>query len=78
MKKAYKKPELAFESFELSQSIAAGCMYISNHGSIYNCSVKTDWETVFVTNDVCDRYVPELEVKICYHVPNDDYRIFTS
>lgn len=80
MKKAYKKPELAFESFKLSQSIAAGCMYISHH-QMYSCSVKTDFFTVFLS-DVCIEdggyTAPDYQDMICYDNPNDDKRVFTS
>lgn len=36
MKKVYSKPEIVFESFILSQSIAAGCEYTDpNHVDLY-------------------------------------------
>lgn len=58
--KKYVKPELFFESFELSQQIAA-CQYDSNntHSDIYNCEFVGDSTSpfpgvkIFLTEDVC-------------------------
>ena len=81
MKKVYKKPALVFESFKLSKSIAAGCGYVSHH-SMNTCSVKTDYAVVFLTEDVCGKdggyYGPEYLDGVCYDVPNDDRRVFSS
>lgn len=75
MKKEYKKPELLFDSFELSTSIATGCADkirepINKFGKVIftsylNC---TDVPT---TDD-------EAMYGICYHNPTDLTRMFTS
>ena len=80
MKKEYKKPELLFDSFELSVNIAAGCS--SNHrvGLSENACglVVPGIGTAFVSEPICT-YVPqEDESGWCYHVPTADTRHFGS
>ena len=67
--KKYVKPELIFESFELSQQIAA-CDYDSNNTANdencsftgYNEDFKTEM-TIFVTTDRCGI----IAESFCYH-----------
>ncbi len=73
MKKNYSKPEIVFESFKLSTSIAGTCAtkedpYEGAGGFI-----------IFVTPSVCDFTPQEDESSgICYQVPNEDIRMFAS
>ena len=41
MKRSYVKPELAYESFELSQSIAA-CAVTLAHAAVETCALNAD------------------------------------
>lgn len=82
MKKTYCKPELTFESFELSQSVAAGCEFISNHvkGS---CALDLGIVTLF-TQELFKQHVcgttpaPGQDDSFCYDVPSDDKNVFSS
>ncbi len=79
MKKDYSKPEVLFESFELSQSIAAGCEYISNH--VYGACPVMDpaiGATVFALTGVCTITTPTGNDRICYNVPAENNRVFSS
>ena len=40
MKKTYVKPQIAYESFQLSTSIAAGCALLSTSAAQYICPVE--------------------------------------
>lgn len=79
MKKAYSKPQIFFDSFELSQSIAAGCEYISNQG--WNeCSIFINQivGTIFQVKGVCETTPPNPDDYVCYHNPDDSRSVFTS
>lgn len=75
MKKVYSKPEIVFESFSLSQNIAAGCEFISdvkggglNFGSFvlfFNDASSPCTGDGRVTSEGGDGQYD----KICYHVP---------
>lgn len=79
MKKTYSKPQIAYESFEMSQSIAANCEYISNLGK-FICSIEIfDGFTIFTDgSNGCDSKPPEGDNKICYDVPSDYVGVFSS
>ena len=81
MKKIYSKPQIVFDSFELSQSIAAGCVYISNHAQNV-CKVTINepgWADIAVFADSsCTTTPPSGNDRICYDVPTDDTRVFSS
>ena len=78
MKKVYTKPQIIFDSFELSQNIAAGCQYISNHA----------WQMCIVENVMGDTLFSEVlncgitsdptSIGICYDVPSADTMVFSS
>lgn len=79
MKKAYKKPQIVFDSFELSQSIAR-CEIASNvvRDVCGYYDEETDM-TVFVAG-VCE-WTPQdsdIYAGICYHVPTETYNLFSS
>lgn len=81
MKKAYEKPQILFCSFELSESISAGCDVITNFNLDSGCPVMVeDWGMTIITGTSCD-YVPpsqNMDDYVCYHVPSDDSNVFTS
>ena len=79
MKKQYVKPELYFESFELSTSIAT-CDVISNH--INNACPVTDKElgvTYFADKQTGCYYTPGPNDKeVCYQPPAPGSVVFSS
>lgn len=81
MKKTYVKPEVYFESFELSTSIATGCEYKTQH-AINDCTYKiTGGRNVFVdeTTNCNDLKVPGGTYgSVCYQVPAEASNLFTS
>ena len=83
MKKPYSKPDILFESFALSTSIAAGCEEPPNTQN-EGCGVRFGSYTIFTSTmiDVCNR-TPEDKIgspydQYCYHVPQSDLNIFFS
>lgn len=80
MKKAYTVPEIMFDSFELSDGIAAGCAFISSRQDPYVCPVLDEefGYTIFSDYTVCHSTPPGGNDSICYHVPTADYSVYTS
>ena len=82
MKKTYVKPEVYFESFELSANIASGCAFITKtHAEVSNCSYNDGVDVIFMsTTHGCVTEVVDGNNggKICYHVSADEKRLFTS
>lgn len=83
MKKAYLKPEIVFEDFSLSTSIAAGCEVIVPTPHSGTCGYAYEGgggDTIFVTD------VTGCGIKIdddsnngfCYHVPIESNSLFNS
>lgn len=71
MKKIYTKPEIEFESFKMSSSIATGGCGVS-----VNQIDLPDGYDIFV--DGCE-YVPvDGEFGGCYHVPTAETKVFAS
>lgn len=75
--KTYVKPELYFESFELSQHIAACDIKLAN-ADIWNCNAEVhdklngffgdleqDFKNAFVDNNNCTKKVGDFEI-FCY------------
>lgn len=78
MKKQYKKPDILFDSFELSQSIAAACAYISNQERTI-CPVDIGGSmSLFSELGVCTLTPPAGDNTVCYDVPSLDSKIFGS
>lgn len=73
MKKVYVKPEIELESFQFTANIAAGCS-VTNSAD-YSCLLD-DWGAEYKPNqsDINSCEDPEL----CYDVPSDGVRVFTS
>ena len=87
MGKIYTKPDIVFESFSLSTSIAAGCEVKTNTPYAGTCGFKFGAVTVFITGVTgCtyklpferDNWVDENGNAFCYHNPSEDSNLFNS
>ena len=79
MKKTYVKPQIAYESFQLSTSIAASCALLGSVSAQYICPVYDEELGLNYFADstaLCDT-VPA-NSKICYDVPMENFNIFSS
>ena len=82
MKKKYFKPQIMFDSFELSESIAVQCSAISRQAPGL-CAVELDkgLDLYLFYDSVtygCTVTTPDENDKICYDVPNDTRNVFSS
>ena len=79
MKKSYVKPQVYFEDFQLSASIAAGCEVINTLHAENQCGFNDGVEVIYLTQEICD-YVQDdgADGKICYHMPDQSNNLFTS
>lgn len=80
MKKVYKKPEVTFVSFELSESISAGCEQISNQAE-YTCAVEDPMaEMTYIAGEItgCTYTPSNIDDFVCYHGPSDSSSVFSS
>lgn len=80
MKKTYVKPQIAYESFQLSTSIATSCALLGTQSAQYVCPV-TDPDSGFIlfVDDVaspCD--TAPVNGSICYDVPVANWNVFSS
>jgi hypothetical protein len=84
VKKRYSKPDIAFESFSLSTSIAGNCEFKTDSHSDGECGFYMDAVgVVFVIGvDACQVPITdELSLKyngFCYHVPIGSSNLFNS
>ena len=82
MKKVYEKPEIVFENFSLSTSIAAGCEKTTALQYGGTCGIRWGHSTIFTSDvDQCSTKVIDGDTAyngLCYHVPNADYNVFNS
>lgn len=82
MKKVYSAPDIAFESFSMSVSIASDCTAETNWGKD-SCGYKFDGETYIFLETVAactDKIVdgdPDYN-GICYHNFSSDKQLFGS
>lgn len=78
MKKTYVKPEVYFESFELSANIATGCSTITKTlNEDQQCAYHDGFEVIFLEkNSGCT--TKATEDRLCYHNPHDGNKLFTS
>lgn len=77
MKKQYVKPELYFENFELNTTVATGCSIIVNH-AVTECTIDIPGiGTIFINESCMTKDVADND-KICYHVPFDSNKLFSS
>ena len=85
MKKSYVKPQVFFESFQLSANIAGDC---GANGIVKTfaknaCGVVFGNSAVFVSTVAgCTIHIDtpeeEKEYNYCYHVPNANDKLFSS
>lgn len=87
MKKEYSKPEIMFEDFELSTSIAGNCERIVGNPSKGTCGVPGSVEGLDIfstTVSGCVLYDEDIDGDddmydgFCYHVPTERYTLFNS
>lgn len=83
MKKAYLKPEIVFEDFSLTESIAANCEIIIPAPISGTCGYAYEGgggETMFVMDvSGCNLKVDDDEANgFCYHVPIEGNNLFNS
>lgn len=81
MKKTYIKPQIVYESFQLSTSIANGCELYPTTSAQYFCPVE-DIETGFLlfadsAASPCDTAPPDGS-QICYDVPTANWNVLLS
>ena len=80
MKKTYAKPQIVFESFQLTANIAGDCNTRPNSANEATCGYyDNDW-IVFQNSAVCNFPAgPDGKHNgLCYHVPTGDISVFTS
>ena len=84
MKKPYSKPQIVFESFSLSQNIAAGCEVVTNTPSRNQCGIDFSGAMVFMEGMTGCEHIQVDNVggdgewnTICYHIPTGQ-NLFTS
>lgn len=82
MKKAYVKPEIYFESFELSANIATGCSMITKNLGEGTCGLEVSPGIfAFLTGITGCQYTEQDKDNpygVCYHNPVDATKLFTS
>lgn len=79
MKLAYEAPEIIYEDFSLSASIAAGCEFKTQLQAEDVCGYMMEGDVVFAADISGCKYTPaEDEDTICYHNPSDLRNIYTS
>lgn len=81
MKKVYAKPEIVFENFSLSTSIAAGCDHDTSLQTYGVCGIEWGGDTIFLTDILgcIDKYdTDDGNSGICYHNPTDTTKLFNS
>ena len=82
MKKPYIKPQIAFESFQLSTSIAASCALLGTNSAQYVCPVEDpDSGFMLFAEDItslCDTAPMGGNDGICYDVPLENWNVFSS
>lgn len=79
MKLAYEAPEIIYEDFSLSASIAAGCEFKTQLQAENVCGYMMEGDVVFAADISGCKYTPaEDEDTICYHNPSDLRNIYTS
>jgi len=82
MKKSYSKPDILFESFTLSTSVAAGCEEKPDTMTD-RCGKLMGRSIIFIngTDDNCNSHIEDGKNQynnICYHVPHETYNLFFS
>lgn len=81
MKKTYVKPQVYFEDFQLSANIAGNCAIKTMHAET-ECKWFKNVEgvgKVFISKELgCEYFGNDGDYSVCYHVPVDATKLFTS
>lgn len=80
MKREYTRPDIYFDSFSMTSSIANTCEVQATYAENI-CGVRmTESVTLFVSGITdCTFEVQDGEYDtLCYHVPADNYNVFNS
>lgn len=80
MKKTYVKPQIAYESFQLSTSIATNCVLLGSTAAQYVCPVHDDELelTYFAESTALCDVVPANGMNPCYDVSSPSMTVFSS
>ena len=79
MKLAYEAPEIIYEDFSLSSSIAAGCEFKTNTHGEGQCGFKMEGVVLFLESISQCEYTPQPgDNTICYHNPSDTRNLYAS
>ena len=81
MKKAYLKPEIIFEDFTLSESIAGDCDTIVNNSTRGVCAyvTRTGLNVFMSSIDACSTTEDDGDYNgFCYHNPIESQNLFNS
>jgi hypothetical protein len=83
MKKNYSKPEIVFESFKMTTSVAGPCVHKGNSSDQNTCDFDTGVGVIFAQALVCNEADGEFNVQdgefdFCYDTPTADQRVFAS
>ena len=80
MKKTYAKPQIVFESFQLTANIAGDCNTRPNSTNEATCGYNDNGWIIFQSGPLCTMPVGQDGIydRICYHVPTGDISVFTS
>ena len=83
MKKTYVKPQVYFEDFQLSASIAGNCGNKDGalHADANTCRFDTKgfFGVLFLTEHSCEHTPQDDDLTtVCYDNPNDANRLFAS
>ncbi len=78
MKKTYSKPDIVFEDFSLTTSIAAGCAIQTGTPSANMCSMDFGGMNLFLSGIAACTDPIEDGIYHCYHVPIEENQLFNS
>ena len=82
MKKTYNKPQILFDSFELSQAIAGSCEIISNHvRAMCGVDLRDTTGMILFTDKIAACTMtpgPGQYDDVCYDAPHDEKNVFSS
>ena len=82
MKKIYVKPQITYESFQLSTSIAAGCALLSTNALQYVCPVEDPDSGFMIFQDTaasaCDTAPIGGNDSVCYDIPVANWNVLSS
>ncbi len=80
MRKPYNKPEISFENFKLSTSVAGTCTLDGTQSNENSCGYDTGIGVIFISKATGCSFETQdgTEGGICYDNPSADSRVFGS